>query len=66
VPERVDEPALPMNSPRRLMVPYGVHITVRPRVYGASDDRSSDVQGQVLGRNVANDGIANYFQPVGH
>ncbi len=36
------------------------------RIWAGLHYRSSDVQGQVLGRKVAAYGIANYFQPVGH
>jgi hypothetical protein len=36
------------------------------RIWAGLHYRSADVQGQVLGRNVANYGIANYFQAVGH
>jgi len=39
---------------------------IEARIWAGLHYRSSDVQGQVLGRNVANYGIANYFQPVGH
>ena len=35
------------------------------RIWAGLHYRSADVQGQVLGRNVANYGAANYFQPVG-
>ena len=36
------------------------------RIWAGLHYRSADVEGQRLGRNVANYGIANYFQPVGH
>jgi hypothetical protein len=36
------------------------------RIWAGLHYRSGDVAGQLLGRNVANYGIANYFQPVGH
>ena len=36
------------------------------RVWAGLHYRSADVAGQVLGRNVANFGVANYFQPVGN
>jgi hypothetical protein len=39
---------------------------IEARIWAGLHYRSADVQGQVLGRNVANYGIANYFQPVGH
>ena len=39
---------------------------VEARIWAGLHYRSSDVAGQVLGSNVANYGIANYFQPVGH
>jgi hypothetical protein len=39
---------------------------IEARIWAGLHYRSGDVQGQVLGRNVANYGIANYFQPVGH
>jgi hypothetical protein len=38
---------------------------IEARIWAGLHYRSSDVQGQVLGRNVANYGAANYFQPVG-
>jgi hypothetical protein len=39
---------------------------IEARIWAGLHYRSADVAGQVLGRNVANYGIANYFQPVGH
>jgi len=36
------------------------------RIWAGLHFRTSDVQGQALGRNVAAYGVANYFQPVGH
>jgi hypothetical protein len=39
---------------------------VEARIWAGLHYRSADVAGQVLGSNVANYGIANYFQPVGH
>jgi hypothetical protein len=39
---------------------------IEARIWAGLHYRNADVQGQVLGRNVANYGIANYFQPVGH
>jgi hypothetical protein len=39
---------------------------IEARIWAGLHYRSGDVAGQVLGRNVANYGIANYFQPVGH
>jgi hypothetical protein len=36
------------------------------RVWAGLHYRSADVEGQRLGRNVANYGAANYFQPVGN
>jgi hypothetical protein len=39
---------------------------IEARIWAGLHYRSSDVAGQLLGRNVANYGIANYFQPVGH
>jgi hypothetical protein len=39
---------------------------IEARIWAGLHYRSSDVHGQVLGRNVANYGIANYFEPVGH
>ena len=39
---------------------------IEARIWAGLHYRSADVAGQLLGRNVANYGIANYFQPVGH
>jgi hypothetical protein len=39
---------------------------IEARIWAGLHYRSADVEGQVLGRNVANYGIENYFQPVGH
>jgi hypothetical protein len=39
---------------------------IEARIWAGLHYRSADVEGQVLGRNVANYGIANYLQPVGH
>ena len=39
---------------------------IEARIWAGLHYRSADVEGQLLGRNVANYGIANYFQPVGH
>jgi hypothetical protein len=39
---------------------------IEARIWAGLHYRSADVAGQVLGRNVANYGIANYLQPVGH
>jgi hypothetical protein len=36
------------------------------RIWAGLHYRSADAAGQLLGRNVANYGAANYFQPVGH
>ena len=38
---------------------------IEARIWAGLHYRSSDVAGQVLGRNVATYGTANYFQPVG-
>jgi hypothetical protein len=35
------------------------------RIWAGLHYRSADVEGQRLGRNVANYGAAHYFQPVG-
>jgi len=39
---------------------------IEARIWAGLHYRSADVEGQRLGRNVANYGMANYFQPVGH
>jgi hypothetical protein len=39
---------------------------IEARIWAGLHYRTGDVNGQVLGRNVANYGIQNYFQPVGH
>jgi hypothetical protein len=39
---------------------------IEARIWAGLHYRSSDVEGQVLGRNVAHYGIASYFQPVGN
>ena len=39
---------------------------IEARIWAGLHYRSGDVQGQVLGRNVANYGAAHYFQPVGN
>ena len=36
------------------------------RIWAGLHFRHADVQGQLLGVNVANYGVTNYFQPVGH
>ena len=38
---------------------------IEARIWAGLHYRSADVAGQALGRNVANYGAANYFQPVG-
>jgi hypothetical protein len=38
---------------------------IEARIWAGLHYRSADVAGQTLGRNVANFGAANYFQPVG-
>ena len=37
---------------------------IEPRIWAGLHYRSGDVQGQLLGQNVANYAAANYFQPV--
>ncbi len=39
---------------------------IEARIWAGLHYRSADVAGQLLGRNVASYGAANYFQPVGH
>jgi len=39
---------------------------IEARIWAGLHYRSADVQGQALGRNVANYAAANYFQSVGH
>ena len=39
---------------------------IEARIWAGLHYRSGDVQGQALGRNVANYGAAHYFQPVGN
>jgi hypothetical protein len=39
---------------------------VEARIWAGLHYRGADVAGQLLGSNVANYGIENYFQPVGH
>ena len=39
---------------------------IEARIWAGLHYRSADVAGQVLGRNVATYGAANYFQPVGN
>jgi hypothetical protein len=39
---------------------------IEARIWAGLHYRSADVEGQRLGRNVANYGAANYFQPVGN
>ena len=39
---------------------------IEARIWAGLHYRSADVAGQLLGRNVADYGVANYFQPVGH
>ena len=39
---------------------------IEARIWAGLHYRSADVAGQALGRNVANYGAANYFQPVGN
>jgi hypothetical protein len=39
---------------------------IEARIWAGLHYRSGDVQGQVLGRNVANYGAEHYFQPVGN
>jgi hypothetical protein len=39
---------------------------IEARIWAGLHYRSGDVEGQRLGRNVANYGAANYFQPVGN
>ena len=39
---------------------------IEARIWAGLHYRSGDVHGQTLGRNVANYGAANYFQPVGN
>ena len=39
---------------------------IEARIWAGLHYRSADVAGQLLGRNVANYGAANYFQPVGN
>ncbi len=39
---------------------------IEARIWAGLHYRSGDVQGQVLGQNVANYAAANYFQPLGH
>jgi hypothetical protein len=38
---------------------------IEARIWAGLHYRSGDVAGQALGRNVANYGAANHFQPVG-
>ena len=39
---------------------------IEARIWAGLHYRSADVEGQRLGRNVANYGDAHYFQPVGN
>ena len=39
---------------------------IEARIWAGLHYRSGDVQGQLLGQNIANYGAANYFQPVGN
>ena len=39
---------------------------IEARIWAGLHDRSADVEGQVLGGNVATYAIANFAQPVGH
>jgi hypothetical protein len=39
---------------------------IEARIWGGLHYRSADVQGQVLGRRIANYGATNYFQPIGN
>ena len=39
---------------------------IEARIWAGLHYRSADVDGQLLGRNVANYGAANYLQPVGN
>ena len=39
---------------------------IEARIWAGLHFRFEDVAGQLLGRNVANYGAANYFQPVGN
>jgi hypothetical protein len=39
---------------------------VEARIWAGLHYRTADVQGEALGRNVADYTAANYFQPVGH
>jgi hypothetical protein len=39
---------------------------VEARIWAGLHYRGADVAGKALGTNVANYGIAHYFQPVGH
>jgi hypothetical protein len=39
---------------------------IEARIWAGLHYRFEDVAGQTLGRNVANYGSANYFQPVGN
>jgi hypothetical protein len=39
---------------------------IEARIWAGLHYRSADVAGQLLGRNVANYGAANYLQPVGN
>ena len=39
---------------------------IEARIWAGLHYRGADVEGQLLGTNVANYAIDNYFQPVGH
>ena len=58
----------PGGSPERSFSTFSQPLTelIEARIWAGLHYRSADVAGQLLGTNVANYGIANYFQPVGH
>ena len=39
---------------------------IEARIWAGLHYRSADVQGQLLGGSIANYGMENYLQPVGH
>ena len=58
----------PGGPPVRTFDTFSQPLTelIEARIWAGLHYRSGDVEGQTLGRNVANYAAANYFQPVGH
>ena len=66
--ERIDLPCFRSDAPTRTFSSFSQALAelIEARIWAGLHYRTADVQGQLLGRSVAEYAAANYFQPVGN